>query len=70
MMILFFFVLGLIYEATKLVFRIAGKLAGILFGLALCCAALSLAAGMIGLVWRILPGALFILIVLSALQLA
>ena len=70
MMILFFFVLGLIYEATKLVFRIAGKLAGILFGLALCCAALSLAAGLVGLVWRLLPCALFVLIALSALSLA
>ena len=36
----------------------------------LCCAALSLAAGLVGLVWRLLPCALFILIVLSALSLA
>ena len=69
-MFVFFVVLGMIFEGFRLVVRIAGKLAGALFVLAVFFAASALAGSIVGFIWRILPGAVLVLLLLSLITYA
>ncbi|MBR3001940.1 MAG: hypothetical protein IKF39_13150 [Oscillospiraceae bacterium] len=70
MIFLFFVFLGLVFEGLRFMVRVAGKLAGILFGLAVLCAVLSIAGTFIGLVWRMLPAMVLVTLLLSMLSVA
>lgn len=70
MIILFFFIIGLVFEAIRFTIRIAGKLAGAFFGLAIFLAAVSFAANAVVLIFRVLPVAVLFMIALSLLSFA
>jgi len=70
MIILFFFIIGLVFEAVRFTIRIAGKLAGALFGLAIFLAAVAFAANAVVFVFRLFPVAVLVVIVMSMLSLA
>ena len=68
--LVFFLIIGLVFEAIRLSIRIAGKLAGSLFGFAIFFATIAFAANAVVLVIKLLPVAVLFMIALSFLSYA
>lgn len=70
MIILFFLIIGLVFEILRFTIRIAGKLAGAFFGFAIFLASISFAAHAVVLIFRLLPVAVLFMIAMSLLSFA